>query len=109
LPRYNEALRLPAVCPGSLRCLRAPVPSLRSLFAPVGTSTTPTDQVLITGCPIRVRRRKRQDLPGSWGTPMRACPALRPRWDVSPRPSPSGWDDAEDATTPERCETSYVT
>ena len=33
-------------------------------------------------------------------------------WDeahVSTRPSPSGWDDAEDATTPERCETSYVT
>jgi serine/threonine protein kinase len=28
---------------------------------------------------------------------------------VSTRPSPSGLDDAEDATTPERCETSYVT
>jgi RNA-directed DNA polymerase len=29
---------------------------------------------------------------------------------VSPRPSPSGWDDAGDATTPKRCEaTSYVT
>src|SRR3972149_3739818 len=26
-------------------------------------------------------RRRQKDLPGSWGTPMRTCPALRPRWD----------------------------
>jgi len=31
--------------------------------------------------------RRRQGLPGSWGTPLCTCPALRPRWDLRARPS----------------------
>jgi len=30
--------------------------------------------------PPGIWRRRRRDLPGSWGTPVHACPALRPRW-----------------------------
>jgi hypothetical protein len=32
-------------------------------------------------------RRRQKELPGSWGTPMHACPALRPRWDRRARSS----------------------
>ena len=35
---------------------------------------------------ILVHARRRQSLAGSWGTPLCACPALRPRWDFSARP-----------------------
>jgi hypothetical protein len=35
---------------------------------------------------VLVRARRRPGLAGSWGTPMCACPALRPRWDFSARP-----------------------
>jgi hypothetical protein len=38
--------------------------------------------------PHRIHRRRRQDLPGSWRTPLRTCPALRLRRDLSARPPP---------------------
>ena len=43
----------------------------------------------MTRCPLEPQpdfRWRRQGLPGSWGTPVRACPALRPRRDLGARP-----------------------
>jgi hypothetical protein len=64
------------------RALRS---SLRSRRRP---SATAAGQGFL--CPVTPRSgpvRRRQGLPGSWGTPLCACPALRPRWDLRARPS----------------------
>ena len=82
--RYYGVLRLLLSHPGRLRLsLDSPVPlSPSAHFAPRG------------GAPVRPRGlapsihrwahpafcgRRGGGLPGSWGTPLRACPALRPR------------------------------
>src|SRR5713226_10115576 len=56
----------------------APV-SDRTLSLPARGFDTPVTLVL-------VHARRRQGLAGSWGTPLCACLALRPRWDFSARP-----------------------
>src|SRR6266545_3723736 len=58
-------------------------------FAPTGKETlSPTGQeLLFLRCPRPDSPRwRRQGVPGSWETPMPACPALRPRWNLSARP-----------------------
>ena len=71
----TKALRLPAVRPAALRCLRLAVPP-RSLvlFAPRRTSAPPKPGVVIPVSPAGISLRKRQDLPGSWGTPSVRSP-----------------------------------
>ena len=80
-------LRLPAARPAALRCLRSAVPpctALRShrlasaIAVGLGFSSS--------GHPRPDSRWRRQGLPGSWGTPVRTCPALRPRRDLRARP-----------------------
>ena len=77
-PCFNgtiKALRLPAAHPAALRCLRLAVPP-RSLvlFAPRGTSAPPRPGVCNPVSPAGFSQRKRQDLPGSWGTPSVRSP-----------------------------------
>src|SRR5438445_2891394 len=66
---------------GTALCARASLPSAaeRSHRRP-GASFTRLSLVPVTA-------RRRQALPGSWGTPLCTCPALRPRWDLHARPS----------------------
>jgi len=44
---------------------------------------------LVFGPPTDFLARRRSGLPGSWGTPLRTCPALRPRRDRGARPLPA--------------------
>ena len=70
-----KALRLPAVHPAALRCLRLAVPPRPLvLFAPRRTSAPPKPGVVIPVSPAGSSLRKRQDLPGSWGTPSVRSP-----------------------------------
>ena len=70
----------------------ASFPSLRSTAdAPQASlprmqGAAPSGPGLFTGFPKPVRRRRRQELPGSWRTPLCTCPALRPRRDLCARP-----------------------
>src|SRR5437870_500014 len=66
-----KALRLPAVHPAALRCLRLAVPQ-RALvvFAPRRTSAPPRPGVGDPVSPAGMLPRKRRDLPSSWGTPI---------------------------------------
>jgi hypothetical protein len=51
------------------------------MFAPpTGALTQPVAWSVVAGGPTRNCRRRWEMLPGSWGTPVHACPALRPRW-----------------------------
>ena len=67
LPRYDEALRLPLVHPGSLVCLVPPVPSCAPCSLSLDTESVPTSLGFGQRLPSRILRRRRQDLPGSWG------------------------------------------
>ena len=70
LHRYYELLRLPAAHPASLRFLRVGGTTLCQMFAPFGGGTPLRAWVRFTWLPSPLRcRRKRQGLPGSWGTP----------------------------------------
>ena len=70
-----KALRLPAVHPAALRCLRLAVPPRPLvLFASRRTSAPPKPGVVIPVSPAGSSLRKRQDLPGSWGTPSVRSP-----------------------------------
>ena len=86
-----QALRLPAVLLVRLRFLRHPIPHPASPGASPRTARTTTARRsgdLIDRLPTvpAVLRRRRQDLPGSQGTPVRACPGLRPRRNFGARP-----------------------
>jgi hypothetical protein len=71
----SKALRLPAAHPAALRCLRLAVPPRPLvLFAPRRTSAPPRPGVVDPVSPAGITRRKRQDLPGSWGTPCVRLP-----------------------------------
>src|SRR5258708_17461922 len=90
LHRYYGAFRLPAAHPAALRCLRLAVPlfalALRSRRWP--SAATAGQGLRVNRLPlVPVTARRRQALPGSWGTPLCSCPALRPRWDLHARPS----------------------
>ncbi len=66
-----KALRLPAVHPAALRCLRLAVPQRPLvLFAPRRTSAPPKPGVGDPVSPAGTSLRKRQDLPSSWRTPI---------------------------------------
>ena len=73
-----RALRLPAVRPAAFRFLRPAVPSMRPRrFAPAGPANArPAGLGLLRfGQPTpRCVRRKRRDLPSSWGTPIAPSP-----------------------------------
>jgi hypothetical protein len=71
----TKALRLPAARPAALRCLRLAVPP-RSLvlFAPRRTSGPPRPGVGHPVAPAGISRRRRQDLPSSWGTSIVRLP-----------------------------------
>jgi hypothetical protein len=87
LPRYCEALRLLTARPAALRCLRLAVPRVRRwLRSRRRTAHRQRAWVLVLGPPTDDLARRRSGLPGSWGTPMRTCPALRPRRDLGTRP-----------------------
>jgi hypothetical protein len=80
-----KALRLPAAHPSALRCLRLAIPP-RSLvlFATRRTSAPPRPGVGKPVSPAGSSLRKRQDLPGSWGTPsVRSLMFSRRRQDCS--------------------------
>ena len=83
LRRYYETLRLPAAHLAALRCLRLAIPPLRPLFRsrrpPSAADRGPG--VWSPGTPGRDLARRRQGLPGSWGTLVCTCPVLRPRRD----------------------------
>ena len=73
-PCFNgtiKALRLPAVRPAALRCLRLAVtPRSLVLFAPRRTSAPPRPGVVNPVSPSGSSLRRRQDLASSWGTPI---------------------------------------
>src|SRR5262249_53156730 len=77
-PRFRgtiKALRLPAARPAALRCLRLAVPPRPLvLFAPRRTSAPPGPGVGVPVSPAGGSLRRRQDLPGSWGTPIVCSP-----------------------------------
>jgi len=86
---YYGALRLPAVPLLGLRCLRPRIPPVHLFvrsWAGSGALSAQARVVLRLPQPAS-RRRKRQGLPGSWGTLFSTCPALRPRWDLGVLPS----------------------
>ena len=85
-----EALRLPAARPASLRFLRSavprPRPSLRSrrwpgALAPAGLGCWSP----VASAPA-IARRRRQGLPGSWGTPVRVALLFDPGGTAAPGP-----------------------
>ena len=53
LHRYGEELRLPAVRPAALRCLRLAVPSGARYLLPPPTSASAVGQGFLPGCPSR--------------------------------------------------------
>ena len=55
-----------------------PAPCLRSLLGRAPPCSA--RRFIDPDSPNWVLLRRWQDLPGSWGTPMHTCPALRPRW-----------------------------
>jgi hypothetical protein len=67
-----KALRLPAVRPAALRCLRLAVPQAPLVvslpFAPASEHEGPG--VGFPVAPAGIVLRRRQDLPSSWGTPI---------------------------------------
>jgi hypothetical protein len=70
-----KALRLPAALPDSHRFLRLAVPPRPLvLFAPQQTSALLWPGVVDPVSPAGISQRKRQDLPGSWGTPSVRSP-----------------------------------
>jgi hypothetical protein len=79
-PRFSgtiRALRLPAARPASLRFLRLAVPSMRSPFrSHRPANARPAGPGLLgSASPCRGGlRRRRQDLPSSWGTPIAPSP-----------------------------------
>jgi hypothetical protein len=87
-------LRVPAARPAALRCLRLAVPRLRSRAScPAVRPLPPPDLagsaglgLFFAGCPFRPWSWRRRGFPGSWGTPVWTCPALRPRRDRWARP-----------------------
>ena len=86
--RYYESFRFPVIHPASLPLRRSAVPRcvIVSLRRPSDTDNRGLES---SGCgtPIRTSTWRWQDLPGSWRTPLRACPAHRPRRTPSVRPS----------------------
>jgi len=83
LHRYCETLRLPAALPAGLRfpsaCGDRRAPKLRSARG-VGAHRGSREDLTRPLPGGRSLRRRRQGLPGSWGTPLCTCPAPRPRW-----------------------------
>ena len=87
-------LRVPAAHPAALRCLRLAVPRLRGRVAcPALRPLPPLNLASATGlgfglpvAPFRPWSWRRQGFPGSWGTLVWTCPALRPRRDRWARP-----------------------
>jgi hypothetical protein len=77
-PCFNgiiKALRLLAAHPAALRFLRLAVPPRPLVFfAPRRTSAPPRPGVVNPASPAGISQRKRQDLPGSWGTPSVRSP-----------------------------------
>ena len=79
-PGFNgtiRALRLPAVRPAALRCLRLAVPPWHARFAPTGVACDAGDQgflLVCSGCPLPEFRWKRQGLSRSWATPIVLLP-----------------------------------
>jgi hypothetical protein len=71
-PVRPKRLRLPSTSGTCVGCL---IRSIDRSIQPV-SGLGPWSSV---GLPGGVRRR-REALPGSWETPVHACPALRPRW-----------------------------
>ena len=87
-PRYSETLRLPATLPGALVASRAGTACV--LSSPSARADAPGQRrrFIDPDSPNWVLQRRWQDLPGSWGTPMCACPApIRPRRDLGVRPT----------------------
>jgi hypothetical protein len=86
-PRYGETLRLPATRPSVLVASRAGTAC--ALSSPSAPADAPGQRRSFNDPALHdwVLQRRRQDLPGSWGTPMHACPApIRPRRDLGVRP-----------------------
>jgi hypothetical protein len=82
---YSERLRLPAVPPALLRCLRAAVPACSACFAPSRThcgALGPGDGLRLP--PLRVRCWKRQGLPRFLEDPYVHAPFLDPGGTVLP-------------------------
>lgn len=87
LHRYYGALRLPAA-PPALRFSSRGSSAVRSVIrSPRRRARHRGAWGFVDRCPDPVMRRRRPGLPGSWGTPLCPCPALRPRWDRHARPS----------------------
>jgi WD domain, G-beta repeat len=71
----KKLVELPAAHPAALRCLRLAVPPRPLvLFAPRRTSAPLRPGVVNPVSPAGISQRKRQDLPGSWGTPSVRSP-----------------------------------
>jgi hypothetical protein len=84
---YYWLLRIPAVHLAALRLLRLAIPPRAVCSLPWGSAPLQRAWVRFTWSPSPPRcRRKRQGLPGSWGTPLCTCPALRPRRNPAVRP-----------------------
>ena len=91
LPRLHRYYRdAPTPCRPSRR---AWFPSLGGtafalVFAPAASSASPRakERLFLRRPTPEILRQRRQDLLGSWKTPMPACPALRPRQDLHARP-----------------------
>jgi hypothetical protein len=90
LRRYYGMLRGPAAHPAALRCLRLAVPrpwrccscpALRRSNHPASHGRLAWGFPKVPVAPFRPCTWRRQGFPGSWGTPVWACPALRPRRD----------------------------
>ena len=85
-------LGIPAARPAALRCLRLAVPRLRRSLrlSQRVTARTRGPGVFMPVAPCRPLTWRRQGLPGSCGTPVWTCSALRPRRD-RPRHGRSSW------------------
>jgi hypothetical protein len=87
LLRYHEVIRLPTALPARLRVLRLTGTDPRACLCSHAARRPPLGLELWVGqlpCP-HFSDRKRPDLPGSWGTLLCLCPALRPRQDHCPQ------------------------
>lgn len=86
-PSSYGLLRIPDAHPASL-VLAPRYRPVSVLFAPAGgRHPSRGPGFVLRGLPHHLRcRRKHLGLPSSWGTPMPACPALRPRWKGRAKP-----------------------
>jgi hypothetical protein len=72
----------PCLRPAALRHLHGAVPRWARSSLPGEGSPPAWVLGLVTRVPTGIVTRRGQGLPGSWTSPMRACPAPGPRWNL---------------------------